>query len=580
MPNHVYRRPSDVYYRRRRRPTRATFVTGEVTGEEIVRTPRGLPALPIHYRDLQVVVYDGRTSTTEVFASELQFAQVLNCKTFYDVRGGGGDESATIFVPRNVSAAWAVKEKQKLAIFHGIRQIWEGVIDEVGQNKPGDLPGNTIKASGYWGNLFTGPYAQRLNKVWATTSISEDTWQIDSTSDYLLWDVKREGDAITIVPKPEAISSGELIRLQLVAPTGETWKTFKATVAFTEVGGASGNMSWFLLDGGATQIATATTGSNNIDESSFTAHNELRMEVRAAENMTSTGSDLNFVKISVIQAQTETGTIDLAAVAQDIIDLGDINSYAALVDTSLTYPDLIEKADTNGPKKHGEILVDWSRYGQTSDDPVHPALVSSQRAGSFDGKPVLELTAIPSLTASTDYDFVASRFGEHQVEMPAIYPINYEANYVWVARKGIDNTGVLFTSPVDEATLNDITKVADDGSYQVIVDAGFAAAAEALQIGQRELTQLTSKSVRVAGPILVHGTIRTDAGVRVPVSWVRAGDRIKIDDYISDLILLITGTILTNDGRTVSIAAGINSDQNLLIQKAQRELIATPSLLS
>ncbi len=109
--------------------------------------------------------------------------------------------------------------------------------------------------------------------------------------------MKREGNAITIVPKLEAISSGQLIRFQLVAPTGQTWKTFKATVAITEVGGSSGNLSWFLLDGLATQIVTTTTGSTDIDESSFAANIELRMEVRAAENMTSTGSDLNFVKI-------------------------------------------------------------------------------------------------------------------------------------------------------------------------------------------------------------------------------------------------------------------------------------------
>lgn len=579
MP-HVYRRPSRAYIRRRKLARQATFVTGEAAGKELVRTPRKLPALPIHYRDLQVVVYDGRTSATEVFAPELIKARVLNCKTFYDPRGGGGDESATVFVPRNVSAVWAVREKLKIAIFHGIRQVFEGVIDEVGQNKPGDLPGNTIKASGYWGNLFAGPFAQRLDKPWATTSISEDTWQIDDTSNFLLWDVKREGNKITIVPKLEAIASGELIRLQLVAPTGQTWKTFKATVAFTEVGGGSGNMSWFLLDGGATQIATATTGSNSIDESSFTEHNELRMEVRAAENMTSTGSDLNLVEISVIQAQTETGTIDIGTIAQDIIDLGDVNSYTGLLDTSLTYPDLIEVADTNGPKKHGEFLVNWSHYGQTNDNPVHISLVSSERAALVNGKPVLELAAIPSLTAGTDFDFVVSRFGEDQVEMPAIYPIDYEANYVWVARKGIDNTGVTFTSPVDEATLQDVTKVSDDGSYQTIIDAGFAAAAEALQTGQRELTQLTAKSVRVAGPIVVHGTIRTNANARVPVSWIHGGHRIKIDDFSFILILLVTGTTLTNDGRTVSIAAGVNSDQNLLIQKAQRELVATPSLLS
>ncbi len=132
----------------------ATFISSDTTpppapAVEVTRTPRDFPALPIHYRDLQVVVYDGRTSTTPVFAPELLLAQVQSYKTFYDPRGGGGDESATIFVSRNVSGAWAVKEKQKIAIYHGIREVWEGVIDEVGENKPGDLPGNTIKASGY-----------------------------------------------------------------------------------------------------------------------------------------------------------------------------------------------------------------------------------------------------------------------------------------------------------------------------------------------------------------------------------------------------------------------------------------------
>jgi hypothetical protein len=557
-------------------------VGAALTGIVASSRPR---TVPIPRKRLQVKVYS--SGTTEVFEPALRFADVLRANGFYDAKGGGIFQDAEVFVPRdNPRGSWVVEDMQRIAIFRQQNMMWEGRIDAISDSGLDGAPGNTLRCVGSWGFEMDGPHAPRIDKPWTITDVSARAWpRIATVSAADLCDIKRTAGTIRFIPKLENWANGQVARVEMSVPTGQTVKRVQFDWTFEEASNAWG---CYLTNGAGTEIwsltdDTPTTGSEDLDTGDTgLPHQTIRFEMRSAASQTSAASDGEYFEVSNLIVATEEGTIDAEAMSIDIIgEHSGLNSSTALIDPDLTYPSLeTGGGDPGSIKTFGWILRHIAKYGDSSQNPIQPSLVASTEAGTPDGLPLLKLTTIPALS---DYEYkvsISNKIDPYS-QVPPVFRRKYIANDgigVYTLPEGL---GFETVTSADDANLQDADKVTADGSRVFMFDAGLGTQADAVNVGRAQLTQNTKPDFYMSGPILVTGLIRNKAGAWADVSLVQPGERIKIDDYIDDrsdqaaagLILLITGISKTQDGLVASITAGVSDDQSLQLRKAQQELL-------
>lgn len=541
-------------------------------------------SVPIKRQRLQVKVYS--SGTTEVNEPALRFAEVLNASAFYDESGGGGYQDAEIFVPRdNPRGTWIVEDMQRLAIYRGQELRWEGFIDTIGDSIPGGAPGNTLRCTGPWGWLMDGPHAPRLDKPWAITDVTPGVWQrIASVSAADLCDIKRTAGTIRFIPKLENWANGQVARVEMSVPTGQTIKRVQFSWGFEE---ASNSWECFLTNGSGSTIFSltddaSTTGSEDLAApGDFTATQTIRFEMRSGASQTSASSDNEYFEINGLIVSTEIGAIDCTQMTIDLIgEHAGLNSSTDLVDTALTRDLETGGGDPGAISTFGKISRFIGGFGDTSNNPINHRLRASTLAATPNGLPLLEATLVPTLD---DHEWLVSidDVNDPQSQVPPIFRRKYIANDGIVLYTLPEGLGYETVTSDDDSNLKDNDKVTADGSRVFVLDAGKGTQADAINAGKARLTQKTKPDFYMSGPIIVFDTIRKKAGTRVDVSEVEPGDRIKIDDYIDDrsdqsnagLILLITGTNWTQKGRQLSITAGISDDLSLQIQKNARKLL-------
>lgn len=102
-------------------------------------------------------------------------------------------------------------------------------------------------------------------------------------------------------------------------------------------------------------------------------------------------------------------------------------------------------------------------------------------------------------------------------------------NYVIVRYTDSDGLTQFYT-PLDDSTLKDSGSILKYGRRDShILDIGKGASADALRYGQRYLAYKSEPQLK--GSLTVTGFIRNTQGVAQPVSYVRAGDVVRIADY-------------------------------------------------
>lgn len=561
----------------------AVIATGaELTDVVASSRPR---TVPIPRKRLQVKVYS--SGTTEVFEPALRFADVLRANGFYDEKGGGIFQDAEVFVPRNnPRGSWIVEDMQRIAVFRQQDMIWEGRIDAISDSGRGGVSGNTLRCVGTWGWEMDGPHAPHIDKPWSITDVSEGAWpRIATASAADLCDIKRTAGVIRFIPKLENWANGQLARVEMSVPTGQTVKRVQFDWTFQEAANAWG---CYLTNGDDTEVWSltddaTTTGSEDLDTGDTgLPHQTIRFEFRALASQTSAASDGEFFEVASLIVSTEEGTIDAEEISIDIIgEHSGLNASTALIDPDLTYPSLeVGGGDPGSIKTFGWICRHIAEYGTASQVPLQHSLIASAEAATPDGLPLLKLTTIPDLS---DYEYVVSISNEidPHSRVPPVFRRKYIANDGIGTYRLPEGLGFETVTSADDANLQDPDKVTADGSRVFMFDAGLGTQADAVNVGRAQLSRLKEPDFYMSGPITVTGLIRNKAGAWVDVSLVQGGDRIKIDDYIDDrsgqaaagLILLITGISKTQGGLMASITAGVSDDQSLQLRKAQQELL-------
>jgi hypothetical protein len=330
---------------------------------------------------------------------------------------------------------------------------------------------------------------------------------------------------------------------------------------------------------GAADVWSVTAdGTGSQDVTLGTPRQYLDFEFKSKANrQMPPDRELFFGEVSNVVMYSETGNIYLEEIAKDIrAQVSNLNSDETNIDSnSLSLVPFL----TNGPETTASILQRAATYGDASFNQWDAYLLPSDDAASPDGKPVLAVEQYPALT---DYDY-SIRVDEENVLPPLEIDQDVDdiVNWVSVVYRNDENNRKVVITPDDDANLKDTDSIAAWGERHLPrpLNAGQATVAMAKNLARRVLNARKDPRFYVSGPIRVVGYIRAKDGQQVPCSKIRAGKRIRIENFLEDLAgttdagltFIITSTRYDDSRETCLISTGIPDELSAFL--AQRTLL-------
>lgn len=411
--------------------------------------------------------------------------------------------------------------------------------------------------------------SRRWRKHWANNSVDDRTWE---------WVTGTQGDGnekcsinrsnrLRFTPKAEAWGLNDLAKVTFTMPTGEVIRRIVYDYDFLE-----GGQSWELYFGDATNgVSMIADADGSAANQSYTPGTpvqvmDIRYKSTAGQTPTSDGAYFGEVSnIMVFGGEAAGDEVDLTQIAQDIVaNFTDLNSSTVKIKTitQTTYDDGTQTGIApfvmdNFPTL-ADILTEMAGYGDDSQNAWACGLLHSENVASPDGKPILFVEQQPALT---DYDYAVS-YDEQNLVAPLAISENYDELFNWIVVSYTDANGwTQYISPDDDANLKDTTSITDYGQRDYVLSVGDADADMATSYGRRFLAKRKDPQWRVPQPITVIDSIRKKDGSLLPASQMRAGKRLKVENYLNDLsgtglTLLITGTEYDDEAQTCAMAFG------------------------
>jgi hypothetical protein len=482
------------------------------------------------------------------YEPELERAEAISFSTFYP---GGLFGTLSFLVRRDVTRSWSLCGHQMIRVTNGPETVWEG--ETVA---PAYIPGLGFRVDclGYWAGILE---ARKWRKPWADKRLGEEAWVEVATNYEAAW-VDRQ-NRIHITPRTMRDAAGndvawalnQIHGVRYTAPTGETVKRIAGSFDLQE-----GAQQWQIeirtSDG--TQWSRNTSGTGAFDVTLATARQVVELYLRSLASQTPPTDGTVYGEFSNLTVYTETGAIDLTEIAKDIAahesdlstSLGQIasNTYALV-------PFVSED------ERLADCLMRAAGYGDGSGNAWAVSVVES--ALGADGKPVLRVAQQPSLTAS-DY---LLRLDEPNVQPGVVFRQDIAAVRNWIAVKYRDANGrAVYLTPDDDAALKDDSSITDYGERQAWLDVPTSSATTAKAFGVRYLAQYKDPRWQASGGITVKGYIRTVSGGLLPACRIRAGMRVRVENYLNDLsgtglTLLISGTRYQAERETCTLSVGV-----------------------
>ena len=517
---------------------------------------------------LKLKIYSSGTTEVVDVDRSLKNARIESFGTLFP---GGVFGTMRVFVARNVTRIWNVKETQRIVVLNGQKVVWEGKIAEIGYAVSDGEQGQMLECVGQWGALLGKRY---INKIWADIRLSDAVWPQQPQGDN---DNKANVDRmnrISVGPQNIAWGNGEIVAaFRYTMPTGQTIKRIKATLKNKESG-----QDWITrvrdTIGGLTLFSETGDGVTTATDHTLVTPRQY-VEFQFVSNAAQTPTNA-YGRMSAVTVYSETGGITPTSVVKNIrATYSEISSDESKIDTNAF---VLEPFFTNGMETAMSVLQRAASFGDGSYNAWACYFEASDVAAVPDGKPVLCYKQVPALT---DYDYVV-RIGERNLTGRVdLKRAIVGAVYNWIIvryRDELANRDVILT-PNDDATLKNQTSIDKYGQLELPVDAGTCSAATAANIGRKMLAAKKNAQWRMTGPLQVKGWIRAKSDAIVPACQIRAGKRVKIENYLTDLsdvsgaglTFLITGTEYRPDTEVASLTAGVSD--NLAVWLAQRALV-------
>ena len=539
--------------------------------------------------NLIVEIYSSGTTRISDPGSELSLIENVGFSTIYP---GGLYRDASMFVPRDIAHSWLVKGAQRLVLRNGLTPVFEGKIADLDRALQRDTEGVQIDVLGYWGAYLE---SRRLRRLYADMRTNEEAWPnrtgIDAmaeTVNIMRYDQENGNNQLRILPQSsQDWGAADRIRLRYTAPPGETIRRMDFDYNFSE--GAQVWTSKIRDVDNATDLwtisATGNAANQNVEPASGCTILDFFLTSTNAQTTPddqSIWSELfNIVVYATMNhAPASLDTVNLTEIAKDIrAELTDLSANEFEIDSNTLslVPFIADRFPTAA-----DILIDAASYGDSSQNRWAVGVLASDL--STDEKPLLFVEQYPVLT---DYDY-AVRVDEDNLEPPFDLSEGYigaDENNIWnwIIVEYSDERGFTqFATPDDDANLKDSDSITDWGQRDYRLRVGHATQATAINAGRRFLAAKKDPVWHMTNPISIKGWIRAKSGNRIPASEIRAGKRIRVENWLQDpalgtdnLIFLVTGTGYDDEVEVCTATTGLLNSLDVILAQQQLELERT-----
>lgn len=497
--------------------------------------------------------------TMEVYSSgTTPIIQAIN-----ELARAGGVQFATGFpaglyldgsfiLPRQILRWMPIKGNQRVVLRNGQRVAYEGWIDTLDHSAEAEAEGVVINLTGGWGRYMM---RRGWNKRWADQEITEAKWPVVAGASEDKYTVDRYNRLMAVPKDGVSFTDGNAVEWQYSMPTGETIKRIVFNYNLQE-----GAQAWELLLYDVTNSFTdwnvTASGTGTQDETLSTPAQTVKFIFKSRASQTGIGDGSIFGRISGVTVYSETGSINLTEIAKDIRgEMAELNTDDGQIGSNTL--DLTPFV-TQGHETMANILTRATERGDSSYNSWAAQLLESEYAATPNGEPVLSVLQYPALS---DYDY-AVRIGDDNLVAPFQVSQDFSQIANWIVVEYQDGEGkTQYLSPDDDADLTNATSTADYGQRETILSLGHATSAEAEAAGRRYLARWKDPLLMLSSPITVNGFIRSKTGNLVPSSLIRAGKRIRVEDYPLDLsgqglTFMIGHTQYSDESETCAIQAG------------------------
>ncbi len=500
---------------------------------------------------LTIEVYSSGTTRVDNPTDFLELAQAVNFQTFWPMGLYG---AASLYVPRDILAWWAIKGAQRVVYRNGQDVIYEGKIDRLSDLVEESGEGKIVSATGFPGDRLM---RRRLRRWYVDPRTSADVWRVlTAAGTDEICDVRRQDDAgadcLIFQPRRDAWALNQHYDVTYTCPTGEKIKRIEFDWSLKSVNNEDWTIRFYDVTNAAllgSELSRTTTGtttqlSQSITLSPTSSKIQIQFESDiAAQTPAVDGSNnTSCAKVANLKIYAETGNSgnyanNVDEVAKDLVSEFStvFNSDVTNIDTPGTpfaLPVFTPDWDTLA-----DILTNAAGFGDGASPPNLWAfyLLDSEKAATPNGLPVL---ALKQHTALTGYDY-----GIYLADSPVQISRDFNSIQNWMIVEYQTADGrTEYITPDDDATLKDATSIADYGQLESEpLNFGVSNATAAAQLGRRHLAKWKDPQYVLDGPIPAQSYITDSNGQLVPACRIQAGKRIRILDYLDDL----SGTGLT-----------------------------------
>jgi hypothetical protein len=497
---------------------------------------------------LRIVLYSSGVTANQQLTDYLSNHQGLTIGTYYP---GGLYGRCTFFIPGGIRDPQLISGGKRIEIFDGLHSVWEGEIDNTIPSTDGKQEGLLIECTGYWGALFK---RRRWNKFWVDTRLTQDQWVFGNEAGQFT--VNRI-DFIKMIPNSKTFATGDDCRVVYTAPESTLIK--RITYDYDLFQGTPTVEDWHIgcinSDTGGTLIGSLQTasGTGSFDGTIAAGCGSIYVELRASSGFKADIDNGAYSKWSNIRVSSELGTISLSEVMKDIREhVTEVSSDETHIATNnLVIGPIFMTWETIG-----DFMEKLSSYGDSTYNPWSIGVLGSGVAGTPNGKPVVYYEQYPT---SSSYEYIV-RLEDlvNSVSLGKMYDEIY--NYIIVSRTD-ENGETVYYTPETYPNLKSTTSISYYGQRDYLLKLGSIGEADALNYGYRFRAINASPKWRLSGSLQVKGMIRSATSMQIPVSWVRAGKYIMVENFLqeangSDIKMLITSTSYDETADTVTINVG------------------------
>jgi hypothetical protein len=513
----------------------------------------------------QIAVYAGTTAVDDPFGL-LNRAEQITFSTTYP---GGYYDSLNCFIPCDPTTRLPFTYLNTLIVRDGLTTIWRGDIISITLVINANRSGVEISAVGQLAYLkYTSTVRRWIDRRFSSQMAGVWEYQTSATSEKCTPD---QYNRLMLTPKAVAWTTGEYVAFKYSTYNNSEVK--KLTFTYDLQDGTQDNL-WELnlydQDAGANVWSVTGTATGSATVTIASTSGLLWFRLKSLANQTPPADGTIYGKITNLAVF---GTNPSGTIVTTVADV--IKAYCAL----LSYTDYTH---------FGTNTYDLTTAGFVADDLTETFLESIQRVMQFSagndaysfgfndyGLPYFEMQPV-----LTDYDYIVnlaeSNISGFELVLSADYGEIY--NEIFVRRTDEDGKMHIVTSGDDSGLRDDTSKT----KYRQRVyraEAGTSAQAGAVDVGKQTLKAKKDLQYYVRQPLVMHDTILSKNGVRVPVAQVRAGRRIRIENFSTDagdalgagLTFLISRTEYNDDTNSISISCGTPDD--LALYLARREVM-------